>query len=687
MATNTLHSGSDKASTDSASLTPTDVVTAIIAPLASLKLTVFLLVTAIAVVFIATLQQASMDMWSVKNMHYDNWFVKIAFQDLLIKRWFPNLQNVPGSFIIPSGALIIYALIVNLVAAHVLRFRIKAKGIKLGLGIATAIVAAGVTWIMSFNTVGADGFQKDPPVSYAQMWLIMQVILLGLALSCIAGIFLTQKVKLIEKAILGTFAFLAGSVLAITVLLGKDAFIGDSGMRILWQLAQSTIAACVAWGACILLFQRKAGIVLLHFGVVGLMANELYVTYTNEETRIQFAEGESSSVASDIRATEFAVLDQSDPEFDNLVVIPESQFKSGELIQDDRLPFSVRCMDFYDNSQMTMAKTPIEGITGIGRMADVTKIAPNTDDEVDFASAYVELVSKSGESMGTWTVSQLLREFADSVTVDGKDYRIGLRFKTEYKPYTLKLNDVKAEYYTGTETPRWFSSNVELTDLESKATSTHEIWMNNPLRYNGETFYQASYSADSGTEISAIQIVTNRGWMIPYICCMFTVVGLAGQFGSSLLAYLKKSQDREPPTKRNDLGAKKSAVWMSPGILVPVGITAMFALYPLSGLLKASRPVNHESGMRLDRLGEIPITNRGRIQPLDSFARNTARQFSKREYVYDKDLNKQPAIRWLADTMFNADGHDQYRLYRIEDTEVLDSLGLPKEAGANGFFG
>ena len=683
MASNTLPNASDTITAgDAQALTLTDIATAIITPLASLKLTVFLLFTAIAVIFIATLQQASMDMWSVKNMHYDNWFVTIPFQALLIERWFPGYQNVPGNFIIPSGKLIIYGLIINLVAAHVLRFRIKAKGVKLWIGMVTAVVAAVVTWIMSFNTLGTDGFQKNPPINYAQMWLIMQVILLGLSLSCVAGIFLTAKGKRIEKAILGTFAFMAAFVLAITILIGKDSFIGDSGMRILWQLAQSTIAACVAWGACVLLFHRKAGIVLLHFGVVGLMANELYVTYTNQETRIQFAEGESSSVAIDIRATEFAVLDQSDSEFDDLVAIPESQFKSGELIEDDRLPFSVRCLKFYNNSEMVMAKSPIEGINGIGRMADVTELSPSTDDSVDFASARVELVSKSGQSMGTWLVSQLIREFADTVSVNGKDYRIGLRFKTEYKPYKLKLNDVKAEYYTGTETPKWFSSNVELTDLESEAKSTHEIWMNNPLRYNGETFYQANYSVDDGTEISALQIVKNRGWMIPYICCMFTVVGLVGQFGSSLLAHLKKIRDQEIKKGSDVAVTTRSFAWKSPRLLIPAGVAALIGLYAFSGSAKSMRPVMHETGMRLDRLGEIPITNKGRIQPLDSFARNTARQFSKREFVYDKDLNKQPAIRWLADTIFNADGHDQYRLYRIEDLEILDSLDLPKEAVA-----
>ena len=687
MATNTLKGQSaKKVSLDTLSLT--DIAAAILAPLASLKLTVFLLVTAIAVIFIATLQQASLDMWTVKSMHYDNWIVTIPFKHILIERWFPSYQDVQGSFVIPSGKLIIYALIINLVAAHLMRFRVKAKGVQLWLGLVTAAIAAVVTWAMSFNTLGVDGFQKAPPVSYAQMWLIMQVILLGLALACVAGMFLTESGKRIEKAILFTFAFFAAAVLGITIFLGKDAFIGDSGMRILWQLAQSTIAACVAWGACILLFHRKAGIVLLHFGVVGLMANELYVTYTNHETQMHFTEGESTSVAIDSRATEFVVLDQSDPEFDEMVVIPESILKSGDVIDDDRLPFSIKCEKFYDNAEAKRASSPIAGLKGIGRIAEITELPPFTGDQRDLAAARIELISNSGESMGSWIVSQAIRDFADSVTVDGKDYRIGLRYKTEYKPYELKLNDVKAEYYTGTTTPSWFSSQVELTDLETKTTSEHEVFMNNPLRYDGETFYQANYMVlENGDEMSALQIVKNRGWMIPYICCMFTVVGLAGQFGSSLLAWLKKNQTKNAiENTQLDPAAvetnRRRFNWKSAGFLVPASAALIFGAVGFWGAYKGTKPVIHESGMRLDRFGEIPIAYGGRVKPLDSFARNTARKLSKREFVYDGNLEKQPAIRWLADTMFEADGHDGYRVFRIESLETLDLLNLSDKAVA-----
>jgi len=85
--------------------------------------------------------------------------------------------------------------------------------------------------------------------------------------------------------------------------------------------------------------------------------------------------------------------------------------------------------------------------------------------------------------------------------------------------------------------------------------------------------------------------------------------------------------------------------------------------------------------MRLDLLGKLPITYKGRVQPLRSLARNTLRPLTKREVVYDRNNEKQPAIRWLADTMFMADGAGEYRLLRIEDTAVQDALDLPRNFG------
>ena len=83
---------------------------------------------------------------------------------------------------------------------------------------------------------------------------------------------------------------------------------------------------------------------------------------------------------------------------------------------------------------------------------------------------------------------------ADTSHIDGKDYQIGLRYKTIYKPYSLELKDTRAEYYVGTlKLPKWFSSDFVISDARKMVSAvTQTIWMNNPLRYRDETFYQVT---------------------------------------------------------------------------------------------------------------------------------------------------------------------------------------------------
>ena len=64
------------------------------------------------------------------------------------------------------------------------------------------------------------------------------------------------------------------------------------------------------------------------------------------------------------------------------------------------------------------------------------------------------------------------------------------------------------------------------------------IFMNNPLRYQGETFYQASFDADDHG--SVLQVVHNPSWLTPYFSCVLVAAGLVIQFLSHLVPFLKR---------------------------------------------------------------------------------------------------------------------------------------------------
>ena len=161
---------------------------------------------------------------------------------------------------------------------------------------------------------------------------------------------------------------------------------------------------------------------------------------------------------------------------------------------------------------------------------------------MDLPGVYVAFRERaSGADLGTFLAALrlTLEKTTQILRSGGRDYQVSLRFERSYKPYSLYLYSFKATRYPGSEKPKDFSSFVRLEDPERNMVRDVRIWMNNPLRYRGETFYQSSFDAvtEKGT---VLQVVQNRGWMAPYVACMIVAVGLLGQFQLHLLEFLRK---------------------------------------------------------------------------------------------------------------------------------------------------
>ena len=65
-----------------------------------------------------------------------------------------------------------------------------------------------------------------------------------------------------------------------------------------------------------------------------------------------------------------------------------------------------------------------------------------------------------------------------------------------------------------------------------------DIYMNAPLRYAGETYYQAGFDPDDHGTI--LQVVHNPSWLTPYFSCVLVGVGLVVQFCTSLFGFAFK---------------------------------------------------------------------------------------------------------------------------------------------------
>jgi hypothetical protein len=129
-------------------------------------------------------------------------------------------------------------------------------------------------------------------------------------------------------------------------------------------------------------------------------------------------------------------------------------------------------------------------------------------------------------------------EQAQQVSIDGKTYDLFLRSKRTYKPYSIHLTEFRHDRYLGTDTPKNYSSQVQLTDPDQGLNEEVFIYMNHPLRHAGETFYQSGFlPKDQGT---ILQVVRNPGWLMPYISCILVASGMLVHFGLHLMGFLRR---------------------------------------------------------------------------------------------------------------------------------------------------
>ena len=94
-------------------------------------------------------------------------------------------------------------------------------------------------------------------------------------------------------------------------------------------------------------------------------------------------------------------------------------------------------------------------------------------------------------------------------------------------PFEIKLVDFVRTYHPGTDTPKSFKSLVILNNIPGNI----DIQMNEPLRYGGFTFYQASFIND---EITVLAAVKNYGRLFPYISSIIISLGILFHLGIML---------------------------------------------------------------------------------------------------------------------------------------------------------
>jgi hypothetical protein len=318
--------------------------------------------------------------------------------------------------------------------------------------------------------------------------------------------------------------------------------------------------------------RKKIGIWLVHFGLILLLLGQLLTDILSRESHMWLNQEQTKNYSDSSSHNELAVVDTTSSDYDEVVVFPQKLLSHKDELRHEKLPFKLRVKDFFLNSEPHVRapmvdKGPPQATRGVASRIAFDEKPPSIKmDEQNIGAAVVEVVTDEG-SLGTWVLSNWLTEekpfqaiqlglrkqlgekMADDLcralgepqefTFRGHTYQLALRPVRFYEPFSIQLLRFSHDRYRGTDIPKNFSSRVRLTRPATGEDREVLIYMNNPLRYGGETFYQAGFD-DVDPGVTILQVVHNPSWLTPYLSCILVAVGLIVQFGTHLSGFIGK---------------------------------------------------------------------------------------------------------------------------------------------------
>lgn len=283
---------------------------------------------------------------------------------------------------------------------------------------------------------------------------------------------------------------------------------------------------------------KKAGLWIVHTGLLLLLIGGFITQMLAVESQLTLAEGETGHYTTAYQDWEAAVW-TARGDTNDVVAYTDRHLRPGAVLDLDPHPARLKVREYHSNaaaftSSATGGTLPYLNAAGIAAM----ERRPPEKEAPQNAPGLIATLSEEGEPDREILLFGLEpRPLA--LTVGGQRVFFKLRRRHYPLSFSLTLNKFVRELHPGTEVAKAYESHLDLEDgLSSRPV---RIWMNNPLRYQGYTFYQASFALDAQGAHSTLAVVTNPGRLIPYISSLMVFGGLLLHFALHFLGYVRRT--------------------------------------------------------------------------------------------------------------------------------------------------
>lgn len=289
---------------------------------------------------------------------------------------------------------------------------------------------------------------------------------------------------------------------------------------------------------------RHVGVLISHCGILFMLVAGGVAHWMEERGNMAISEGETSDFAEDYIEYVIEVAEIKDGKPTNIQVIRKEFL--GDLTGSTprkfllpQMPFDLEINGWLENSQPIAAteRAPEKG----EYIADGYYLAQKDGDvraEANTAGIYARVAERDGTLQKPFILAGA-SFYPYTLRHGDRVFTIDMRKRLWPMPFKVRLEKFTATFHPGTSRPESFSSKVVRIEDGHEIPAT--IQMNEPMRYKGLTFFQASYgpqgAAPGAKLFSVFEVVSNPSDQWPKYSLCIVALGLALHFILKLVTY------------------------------------------------------------------------------------------------------------------------------------------------------
>lgn len=310
---------------------------------------------------------------------------------------------------------------------------------------------------------------------------------------------------------------------------------------------------------------QTVGILIAHLSIAFLIIAGGVSYYFKKDGNMALWPGDSSNLFQSFHDWVMEVKEIGTD--DDVWVIKDSAFNDldgskSRIFHRETLPFEIKLYGYVRNSELAVADGSSTGGQPVVDGFFLKEQPPAPENEMNVGGVLCEVIDKDGEKVAESVVTFQPSGKVFTFTADGRKFAIEMNRERWEVPFTVTLDKFVHEVYPKTNKPRVFRS--EVTRTENGADEVVKISMNEPMRYKGYTFFQASWgpqgAGPNDPKFSQFEVAKNPSDHWPLWSCIAAFIGLALHFGMSLWKFSKRSAKKATAASQSESESSTQAL-------------------------------------------------------------------------------------------------------------------------------